>query len=131
MDVLDSTQPEISMRKRILIGLMVLGTTVVDLYAGVEAAKAPGKVVLQQCKKKKSGVAFDHAQHSKKRKIDCKTCHHTGKQAKCVSCHAGKAKDKKPGCEEMSPKKNPYHITCMGCHKKQNKGPKTCKACHK
>ena len=46
-------------------------------------------------------------------------------------CHAGKRKGKKPGCAEMSMKKNPFHITCAGCHKKLKKGPTKCKACHK
>jgi len=115
--------------KKILIAVAVLGL----ISAGLYAAKAPKKVVIDRCKKKKSGVAFDHEQHAKKLKIDCKTCHHekSKEQKACSSCHAGKAKGKKPGCEEMSAKKNPYHITCINCHKKQNKGPKTCKACHK
>lgn len=119
------------MLKRILVAAIVLGVT--GSVAGLYAKKAPGKVTLDQCKKKKSGVAFDHAQHAKKLKIKCKTCHHTGKQQSCATakCHLGKADGKKPGCAEMSLKKNPYHITCVGCHKKQKKGPKSCKQCHK
>ncbi len=100
------------------------------------AKDPPKKVTLDKCKKKKSAVEFDHEMHVKKNKIACKKCHHTGKNVACstAKCHAGKADGKKPGCAEMSLKKNPYHIRCVGCHKKGlngKKGPRKCKDCHK
>lgn len=123
------------MSKRLLVVVIALGLVggVAMLYTTASAKDAPKKVVIDKCKKKKSGVSFDHQAHVKKQKIKCKTCHHTGKNDSCATakCHAGKAEGKKPGCAEMSLKKNPYHISCVGCHKKQKKGPKGCKDCHK
>jgi hypothetical protein len=119
--------------KRLLvigIGISLAGGAM--LYADANAKDAPAKMVLDKCKKKKSGVVLTHEAHAKKYKIECKSCHHTGKTDKsCASCHAGKAQGKKPGCQEQSLKKNPYHINCVGCHKKKKKGPKGCKDCHK
>lgn len=109
-----------------LITFAILG-----MVSGLVAKAPPTKVVIKSCQKKKPPVAFDHQKHAKTLKIECKTCHHKGDQKKCISCHAGKKKGNKPGCEETSLKKNPYHINCAGCHKKQKKGPRTCKACHK
>ena len=118
------------MLKKVLVAVIALGMT--GAVAGLYAAAPPKKVTLDKCKAKKPGVAFDHGAHSKTHKIKCKTCHHTGKNVSCATakCHLGKAEGKKPGCAEMSMTKNPYHITCVGCHKK-GKGPKGCKDCHK
>lgn len=114
------------MYHKVLIAVAALGLASAGLYA----ADAPKRIVIK-CNEKKPGVRFDHEQHAKKQKIACKTCHHTGENTACSSCHAGKAKGKKPGCGEMGLKKNPYHITCLNCHKKQKRGPRTCKACHR
>lgn len=119
------------MRKPMIVGAIVFGLIVGA--AGLYAKEAPKQITIDKCKKKKSGVAFDHAKHAKAAK-DCKLCHHKGKEQQACSsagCHAGKAEGKRPGCEEMSPSKNPYHLRCIGCHKSQSKGPKACKECHK
>jgi hypothetical protein len=116
---------------------LVVWTIVLGLAAGfsVMAAKkaAPKQIVIKECQKAKPPVAFPHETHTKKAKVACKTCHHKGQDQTCgaAKCHAGKAEGKRPGCAEMSPSKNPYHISCIGCHKKQNKGPKGCGDCHK
>jgi hypothetical protein len=118
------------MRLRILVWTVVVG-----FLGGMTAiaAKAPKQVVIKDCQKTKPPVAFPHEAHVKVAKNNCKTCHHTGQQKACGSagCHAGKAEGKRPGCAEMSPSKNPFHIKCIGCHKKESKGPKTCAECHK
>ena len=31
---------------------------------------------------------------------------------------------------QMSLKKNPFHINCVGCHKEQGAGPAKCDECH-
>lgn len=122
------------MRKpRIIAILITFG--ILGMVSGLVAKAPPKKVVIKSCQKKRPPVAFDHEKHSKKLKIECKACHHAvkakDKYQKCITCHAGKKKGKKPGCSEMSMKKNPYHLNCAGCHKDKNKGPKTCKGCHK
>ena len=123
------------MSRKLLTVLITLG--IMGMVTGLAAKAPPKQVTLDKCKKKKPGVAFDHEAHSKKHKIKCDQCHKhkdgKKKKGKCsdAKCHAGKAADKKPGCAEASLKKNPYHIKCVGCHKKNKKGPKKCKECHK
>jgi hypothetical protein len=109
------------------------------------AADLPTNITLEGCGTKQPPVDFDHAQHAEKTK--CATCHHTQAEltaesaedvATCVSCHKDPEDAKTPSCAEMSPKKNPYHIKCMGCHKDEvkkdaslkGKAPTTCKQCH-
>jgi len=116
---------------------LITWTLVLGLTGGISAlaAKAPPKeVVIKACQKVKPPVAFPHETHVKKAKIACKTCHHKGEAGQACSaagCHAGKAEGKRPGCAEMSPSKNPYHIGCVKCHKEKAKGPKACNECHK
>ncbi len=118
------------MRARLLVWTLIAG-----LIGGVTAiaATAPTTTVIKACQKTKPPVTFPHKDHVTKGKMACKTCHHTGKNVACSSadCHAGKASGKKPGCAEASLTKNPFHINCVGCHKKMSKGPKTCAQCHK
>lgn len=101
------------------------------------AHHGPDKVKIDAAAKKQPGVTFPHAEHVKG--VDsCDTCHHTNKGLtaksdkdvkKCSSCHLN-PKDNAPSMSEMSPKKNPFHVLCVGCHKEQGKGPTVCKECH-
>ncbi len=101
------------------------------------AHHGPEKVTIKDAQKKQPAVTFPHAQHTKM--VDkCETCHHTNKGLtaandkdvkKCSSCHLN-PKDNAPSMSEMSPKKNPFHILCVSCHKEQGKGPTACKECH-
>jgi hypothetical protein len=119
------------MRLRVLFCVVIVGMG----GALVAVAAAPPKqVVIKDCQKTKPPVAFPHQQHVKKLGPNCKTCHHQGPAGKsCASanCHAGKAEGKRPGCTEMAASKNAFHGMCIGCHKKEDKGPKTCVQCHK
>ncbi len=107
------------------------------------AADLPTNVTLEGCGTKQPPVDFDHAKHTERTK--CGTCHHTQAEltaesaeevATCVSCHKD-PKDEAPSCAEMSPTKNPFHISCIGCHKDSVKkdaslaAPTKCKDCHK
>lgn len=119
------------MNKQLMVWTVCLG-----LIGGLSAfaEKAPPKdLVIKACQKRKPPVALPHDLHAKKAKIACKTCHHKGKmEQKCsaAECHAGKANSKRSGCAEMSLKKNPFHISCRGCHQKMKKGPNKCQLCH-
>ena len=121
------------------IGVFVLASGAFLLSAS--AADMPETVMLEGCGTKQPPVAFDHAKHVEG--TECASCHHTqpdltatsGEAATCVSCHKDPT-DEAPSCAEMSPKKNPYHIKCMGCHKDSVKkdaslkAPTKCKECH-
>jgi hypothetical protein len=96
----------------------------------------PETVVFDKVAAKQPAVSFPHAQHQGVVK-SCDTCHHTNKGLTvgsadvkaCTSCHTepqgalGTVKD-------MSTTKNPLHVSCVGCHKEQAKGPTKCNECH-
>jgi hypothetical protein len=119
------------MRTHVLCFLLLLGLAFAP--APLSAKDPPKQVMIKACQKSKPPVTMSHEEHTKKAKIECKTCHHKGEGKTCseAKCHQGKAEGKRPGCAEMSLTKNPFHISCIGCHKKENKGPKTCAKCHK
>lgn len=108
------------------------------------AATPPEKVTIDDCVAKKSAVAFPHAAHIE-RVAECKTCHHTqptltatstDKVETCGSCHTAPAKAETPKCAEMSATKNPFHMSCVKCHKEElakkadTKAPTKCDQCH-
>ena len=109
----------------------------------VPASQAPDKVTIDDCVAKKAATAFPHGEHSKK--LACDTCHHTNKGMKageatevqtCGSCHTTPEKAETPKCSEMSSTKNPFHLTCVNCHKEElaknadTKAPTKCDQCH-
>jgi hypothetical protein len=118
------------------------------LTAGVALAttakQAPEKITIDDCKAKKGAVEFPHAAHTKS-VAACSTCHHTQADLKagtdvevptCASCHVSPEKAEVPKCAEMGATKNPFHITCIGCHKEEvakkadSKAPTKCDQCH-
>lgn len=123
------------------IGALVLASGA--FFVTASAADLPTNITLEGCGTKQPPVAFDHVKHAEG--VKCASCHHTqpdltatsGEAATCVSCHKD-PKDDALDCAEMSPKKNPYHINCMGCHKDsvakdaslKGKAPTACKGCH-
>ena len=132
------------MRKALIytsIGVFVLASGALLLPA--TAADFPQDITLEGCGTKQPPVDFTHGKHAEG--VKCASCHHTqpdltatsGEAATCVSCHKD-PKDDALDCAQMSPKKNPYHVKCMGCHKDsikkdaslKGKAPTTCKACH-
>jgi hypothetical protein len=50
----------------------------------------------------------------------------------CNTCHLEPEEETTPVCSQMSLKKNPYHINCVGCHKESGKeaAPTKCDDCH-
>lgn len=126
------------MRKSFLgFGLMMMAILFsVGLFAAT-AKEAPEAITLDDCMDKKAAVEFPHKVHYEA--FECTTCHHTqeGLTADsdmevetCGSCHASPEAAETPACSEMSMKKNPFHINCVGCHKEQAAGPTKCDECH-
>jgi hypothetical protein len=112
---------------------------------GEEEKKPPEKVIIKDCQTKKPPVVFPHKAHIaafKKLGIEkkCKDCHHNDSKIgqKCGDCHKDKEQKGIGKCTSSSPKKNPFHVRCRGCHKQLKKdkpdikvGPTKCKECHK
>jgi len=107
------------------------------------AADPPDTVTIDDCAKKKSAVEFPHKAHVEL--TECTTCHHNqegltadsgGEVEKCASCHIEPEEEGTPKCSEMSTSKNPYHATCVKCHKAEvkkdeaSKAPTKCDGCH-
>lgn len=126
---------------RLAIGC--LAVLVATVLGAATAKEAPEKVSIDDCVVKKTAVAFPHAAHAKD--IACKTCHHTQENLTatstdvvptCGSCHVAPEKAETPKCSEMSATKNPFHITCVKCHKEElakkpdTKAPTKCDQCH-
>lgn len=118
-----------------LVGGLIALSLVIGASA-VAAGAMPDSVNIDACKSKKSAVTMSHKKHAK---VACDTCHHTQKglteakaaeAKKCSTCHLN-PKDKALNCQEMSPKKNPFHARCITCHKSSKAGPTKCKECHK
>jgi len=130
------------MRKIALTGLALV---ILAAAAVAWAAEPPEKITIKDCADKKAPVEFPHKAHFEV--TDCVTCHHTSEGltaetvakmdvATCGSCHVAPEKAETPKCSEMSAKKNPFHLLCLGCHKEELaknaelKAPTKCNECH-
>ena len=99
--------------------VLLTATILISSTASITLAetKGPGEIKYPA---KNGVVTFNHASHQGL--TECATCHHTGDNAQCKSCH---------GVDPKAPKaKNAYHKQCKSCHKKMKKGPTKCKECH-
>lgn len=129
------------MRKYLPFALAALVLLVGSTF--VAGAAMPDKVTIDDCVAKKAAVAFPHAEHAKAH--ECKTCHHTQpaltatsteKVEACGTCHVAPEKAETPKCSEMSATKNPFHMSCVACHKEElakkadTKAPTKCDQCH-
>lgn len=109
------------------------------------AKEAPDTVTIDGCQNKKPPPKLLHKKHAEDYKVDCKECHHKTEGIvpggemevkKCWECHKTPDEPDTPICTTKNPKKNPFHIQCIGCHKKHrkenegSKAPKKCKGCH-
>lgn len=117
--------------------LRLLGVVAFALVATIVFAAPPDTMVIDKAADKKPGAPFPHAQHVEA--VDtCVECHHTsegltlqsaGDVEKCSDCHFEPEGDV-PDMAQMSMKKNPFHMSCMGCHKEVEQGPTKCNDCH-
>ena len=101
----------------------------------LHAVDAPADMTIEAPKDMattQSPVTFSHQGHAK---IDCKVCHHKGDtQQKCTSAGCHDSTDSKDKTSEKSFYKT-FHAfnsdrSCVGCHKKEQKGPTKCLDCH-
>jgi len=122
---------------KIMVTILAVALAAVA-FAGM-AKDAPATIVLDKAAAKKPAVTFPHAAHVTA-VPDCATCHHTQKGLTatsdvkvepCAACHLDPEKPEAGSMREMSLTKNPFHKLCIGCHKTDGKGPKTCNDCHK
>lgn len=109
-----------------LLGAFVVPAFTADAPTGPVTFKVPDAVT-----KTKTMAPFTHDNH----KQDCVVCHHTWDgSAEIQSCSSA-------GCHDQDGKKgeNSYYgafhdrkaeASCVGCHKAEKKGPKSCKDCH-
>jgi len=121
--------------------LLALGFGIVAIFCAVVviAAEPPESATIDDCVDKRVAVEFPHAAHFEA--TECTTCHHTtegltadsvgGMEVQtCGACHTTPEEATTPECSQMSLKKNPFHINCVGCHKEQAAGPSKCDDCH-
>ena len=138
------------MKSRSLLITIAAVTASLFLAVGLYAASAPDVITMNSdgyAKHTKSLVQFSHAKHATDYKVSCGECHHddTGKPLelkdgdpvqKCGECHKEFGKlskaDKKMKKADKIKKyhKEALHANCVGCHKKNKKGPKKCSECH-
>lgn len=125
------------MKKTFLISLVVAALVCAFALPNLSAAtKAPADMVLKApegMKMKKSPVAFPHAKHEEMLK-DCKACHHTYEGSGDVKSCAYEGCHDQPGKKGETAFYKAFHArdkrSCVGCHKAEKKGPKSCKQCH-
>lgn len=111
-----------------------------------QATDPPDELTLDACADTKSAVSFPHKAHFEA--LECTTCHHTQEELTleaarggmeietCASCHLEPEEADTPVCTEKSLKNNPFHISCVGCHKdalakdESLSVPTKCAQCH-
>ncbi|HSO23746.1 MAG TPA: cytochrome c3 family protein [Chondromyces sp.] len=117
---------------------LLWAAALIAVAAVAAAHHGPDSVVLDDGSDKKGPVEFPHAAHIAV-VSECATCHHTneGLTAEtdaevqpCSACHLDPEDDATPSSRQMSMQKNPYHISCVGCHKDEGAGPTKCNDCH-
>lgn len=130
---------------------LALLTSAVVLLAATRSAHAqatdpPEEMTLDSCGDTRAPVEFPHKAHFDD--LECTTCHHSQEEMTleavqggmevelCADCHVEPEEVDTPNCTEKSLRKNPFHITCVGCHKEEKKEdeslsvPTKCAECH-
>jgi hypothetical protein len=112
------------MSRKLAIILIAIAVAMAFAASMAVAGDPPTQTTIDKGMDKKSGVAFNHANHVDR--ADCFKCHHASKTKEeiksCFECH---------GKDESAPSvKDAFHKSCIACHKEQAKGPTKCKECH-
>ena len=80
-------------------------------------------------------VRFLHSRHAASVEGDCATCHHfrpaEPEAAEIVACSACHQRAFDPDHHGRIGLKAAYHLQCVGCHEKTDKGPVDCEGCHR
>lgn len=119
------------MNRAVMVTLLltvVIGMSVVLAFAHGDMPKV---LIIDKAQAKKPPVTLSHDKHGDE--FGCQACHHIetadAEPESCFNCHG---KDPNiPDPSVSSTKENPFHITCLGCHKEKGKGPTKCGECHK
>jgi len=129
------------------LGASAVVLTFLVAMVAIAAEEMPDQMTLTGCGDKKPPVPFPHKAHFEF--ATCVDCHHTSEGLTienwaemgvetCTSCHAN-PEEGVPDCSEMSLKKNPFHVSCVDCHKTKAKeaedaeafkAPVKCNDCH-
>ena len=130
-------------RKLTVLSGLVLLLAFGGVAMAATAGEAPDMTTIDDCVIKKAAVEFPHKVHADG--IECATCHHTqegltadstDEVESCGSCHNEPEDAETPICSQMSKSKNPFHISCISCHKEKLEadesfaGPTKCTECH-
>ena len=128
------------MRKSLVAtGILIAALVFAMPTLAATAKDAPTDATIDACAAKKSAVEFPHAAHFEL--TECTTCHHTNEGLTadsdmeveaCATCHQNPEAAETPDCSQMSLSKNPFHITCVTCHKESGSeaAPTKCDGCH-
>ena len=102
--------------KKMVVLLIVTAFVASTAFVAI-ADNGPAVIKLEV---KMGTVTLDHTKHQGL--TECATCHHTGDNVSCKSCH-----DAKPDAPKS---KKAYHKLCKDCHKGKAPAPTKCKGCH-
>ncbi len=116
----------------VLACMALVGFVGLPLLQAVEAPADLTIKVPEGMKATKTEAKFSHKGHAK---IDCKVCHHKGEaNQKCASAGCHDSTDPKDKKSEHSFYRTFHDMqserSCLGCHKKEGKGPTKCTECH-
>ena len=132
-------------RKPMNTSISMILTTNTIMKVGRATSLTATHITIDQCATKKAPVEFTHKAHFEF--ATCVDCHHTSEGltlenaaemevATCGSCHIEPEKAETPKCSDKTKKGNPFHISCIGCHKAtkaenaETTAPTKCTACH-
>lgn len=119
--------------------MMILATVVVSLFVLVTAYSQEDMTEVDNSDfsdSQRAPAVFQHDPHNEAAGIEqCNECHHVYEDGKmledessegerCSDCHTLEAQENQPGLMKA------FHMSCKGCHEKENKGPVMCGECH-
>ncbi len=123
------------MRKSLIVSLVSAALVCLMAIPAAFAVDAPADMVMKApggATMTKAPVAFSHKGHAT---VECKDCHHKWDGAGAIQpcsasgCHTDMA-SKKGDASFYAAFHSKDDKSCVGCHKKDKKGPTKCTECH-